>query len=144
LGDIILDIGDDLSSSDSDTDQSCTDSDQSSTDSDQSSTDFDQSSTHGPIDREEAKGIICNTSKIQDWYDTIIALLNWGGDSGGGDSSPGIPYLGSVHKSVITMGMKLYSYIDYIPSWLLYTVIGDFLIFKLYIFQSWDLKISRI
>lgn len=117
------------------------DSDQSTSDSDQSSSDDDDpSSTLGPIDREEAKAKISNTSKIKDWYDTIIGLLNWGWDGGGGDTSPGITYLGSVLKSVISKGFKLYSYIDYIPSGLLYTVIGYFLIFKLYRFLSWESK----
>lgn len=78
----------------------------------------------------------------------IPTILTWGWDGGGGDTSPGITYLGSVLKSVISKGLKLYSYIDYIPSGLLYTVIGYFLMFKLlyrlYRFLYWELKTYEI
>jgi hypothetical protein len=121
--------------------------DQSSTDSDQSSTDSDQSSTHGPNDREDqnrntkgkGKGKGKGWSKIKDWLSTIIALLNWSGDGGGGDSSPWIPNLGKwwVLNSFISGWIKLYSYFDSMPGWLRYALIGCLTAYYLYIKISW-------
>lgn len=130
-------------------DQSSTDSDLSSSNSGQSSSDSDQSSTQCPNDREEAKDRNPDTTmtiKIKDWFETIIALLlNWGGD-GGGDSSPGIPNLGKwrILNSFISGWINLYSYIDCIPGWLLYTLYGILTIFRVYSLNSWSLKMYKM